>query len=327
MPLTPSEQLCFDGVYFLIGAGASRYVTPCCDGDFDFPLGRHIFNEFIAEISDPNRIENKSLPERQRKWVLEDISRFGSIDELLHQASDEGYDELIECGRWFVDGRIYKAEAAAKCRHGNFVAPWVGRLMDFVTHGVNSYEEARERIRPPYENARELTFHTLNYDRVVEFSLLNYFSRRFPDSSDKLKILCDLNNEGVRHLHGGLGTLNDRKFGEPAKNDESMVRFWFEKSDKEQDWRIQNTVMQLRANWVFFGFGFHQQIISRMLTSPQPNKFYVTDANGDERNKIESFQSCMGLSTPQITVGNQCSNVLIERLVSDYTKGIDHNSY
>jgi hypothetical protein len=85
--------------------------------------------------------------------------------------------------------------------------------------------------------------------------------------------------------------------------------------------------MQLRANWVFFGFGFHQQIISRMLTSPQPNKFYVTDANGDERNKIESFQSRMGLSTPQITVGNQCSNVLIERLVSDYTKGIDHNSY
>lgn len=318
MQLNPSEQLVYDGAYFLIGAGASRYVTPCYDGNHDFPLGYDLLNEFIAEISDPNGPDCRSLPEKQIKWLCECKIRFTSIDELLHEARDEGYDELIQCGRRFVDGRIYKAEATAKCRHGNFVAPWVGRLMDFVTHGVDSYEEARERIRPPYENARELTFHTLNYDRVVEFSLLNYFSRRFPDSSDKLKILCDLNNEGVRHLHGGLGTLNDRKFGEPAKNDESMVRFWFEKSDKEQDWRVQNTVMPLRAKWVFLGFGFHQQIISRVSTADPAVHFYATAASDADRTRFDNFRKCKKIINHHAERGSDCCTSLIESLIGSY---------
>ncbi len=317
--LKPPEQLVCDGAYFLIGAGSSRYVSTAYGGPPDFPLGKDLLHEFIAQLSEPLRPDCKSLPERQIKWTKESESRFRSIDELLHQARDEGYDELIECGRRFVDRRIYKAEATAKCRHGNFVVPWVERLMNFVTHGVKSYEEARDRIRPPYQNSRELTFHTLNYDRVVEFSLLNYLSLRFHDRKDRLKILCDIDNEGVRHLHGGLGTLNERPFGEPAKDDKSMVRFWFEKSDKEEDWHIQNTVMKLRSKWIFLGFGFHQQIISRISTADPAVHFYATAARDTDLKNFSDFWKCKNILYHQSRKGDDCCVSLIDSLIGSYS--------
>lgn len=316
--LKPPEQLICDGAYFLIGAGSSRHVSTAYGGPPDFPLGKDLLHEFIARLSDPLRPGYKSLPAGQRNWARDGERRFSSIDEFLHQARDEEYNELIECGRTFVDRRIHKAEADAKFRHGNFVVPWVERLMNFVTHGVKSYEESRDRIRPPYQNSRELTFHTLNYDRVVEFSLLNYLSRRFPDRKNRLKILCDIDNEGVRHLHGGLGTLNERPFGEPAKDDKSMVKFWFEKSDKEEYWRIQNTVMKLRSKWIFLGFGFHQQIISRISTADPAVHFYATAARDTDLKNFSDFCKCKNIINHQSRKGNDCCASLIDSLIGSY---------
>ncbi|MGA0846382.1 MAG: hypothetical protein ACO3RV_07565, partial [Luteolibacter sp.] len=44
---------------------------------------------------------------------------FSSIDEFLHQARSDGYNELIECGRKFVDRGIHKAVLSIPMRFPN----------------------------------------------------------------------------------------------------------------------------------------------------------------------------------------------------------------
>lgn len=320
MPLNPAEQLVSDGIYFLVGAGASRYVTKNIEGAPDFPLGSDLLKDFISEMSKPDEPCVQTLPIEQVEWFEINKHGFTSIDSLLERAHGNGFAELIDQGRIFVDDRISKAEAAALDKNGNFVVPWVGRLLDLATRGVSCYEHAIDRIKAPYDNCSQLTFHTLNYDRVIEFSLFNYLIARFANERHKIEQEFHSDIEWVRHLHGSLGTLKKRPFGQAPTGNKWVIRFWFETSPVPLNWPIQNRILDLRKNWVFLGFGFHDQITSRIDASGQKVRFYVTDASGGERKKIQDFQTRVGLRHGLRATGAHCNTELIDQLVADYEK-------
>jgi hypothetical protein len=313
MSLEPAEQLVHDGAYFLIGAGASRHLT-LDTSRVDFPLGVDLLENFSMEIVNSERVYSEPLPAEQKFWFEKNKNSYNSIDSVLHAAHEEGFKEIIDIGRGFVDRFISEAEAKALKNRGQFVVPWVKRLLDFTTKDARCYEHARDRITPPYENSNELTFHTLNYDRVVEFSFLNYLIDRF--RNERGEIENDLDNEMVRHLHGSLGTLKERPFGEPLKAESSTIRFWFEKSSSPHSWSIQNRLIDLRKNCVFLGFGFHEQITSRIAVPNRPVKFYVNDFKGSEKSKVKKFLSSLRACAAVPT--KDYSHEVIDALVADY---------
>lgn len=313
MSLEPAEQLAHDGAYFLIGAGASRHLT-LDTSRVDFPLGVDLLENFSMEIANSESAHSEPLPAKQKVWFEKNKNSHNSIDSVLHAADEEDFKEIIDIGRVFVDRSISEAEAKALKNRGQFVVPWVKRLLDFSTKDARCYEQARDRIRPPYENSNELTFHTLNYDRVVEFSFLNYLGDRFPNERGKIE--NDLENEMVRHLHGSLGTLKERAFGEPLKAESSAIRFWFEKSSSPQSWSIQNRLIELRKNCVFLGFGFHEQITSRIAALNRSVKFYFNDFKSSEKAKVKKFLSSMR-SCPAVPTKDY-SHEVIDTLVEDY---------
>ena len=120
----------------------------------------------------------------------------------------------------------------------------------------------------------------------------------------------------VRHLHGSLGTLKERAFGAPLKAESSAIRFWFEKSSCPQSWSIQNRLIELRKNCVFLGFGFHEQITSRIAAPNRSVKFYVNDFKNSEKAKAKRFLSSLGIDHAVPT--KDYSHEVIDALVEDY---------
>jgi hypothetical protein len=165
-----------------------------------------------------------------------------------------------------------------------------------------------------------VNFATLNYDRLLEISLLNYFVDRYPNAKDQ--IAQDFQTEGnlVQHQHGSLGSLQERPFGEVEIEQAPTLKFWFELSKDPQSWSILNSLSNARYHSVFIGFGFHQSIAKRFEFSSEKPRIYVTDFRNETGTKIADFLSTHDLENPNITTGDNCSIELIKRLAHECSK-------
>ncbi len=321
----PSMQASISGIHFFVGAGASHRISN--QHDPDFPLGSNLFESFKSIITDAETLQ---LPGEQKSWALENFSKHTSIDDFLKTAKDDEKKDLInlvELGRKFVDQEIsrceYEVSEHFKRHNRKLIAPWIKSLLDFMTQDAENYEQAYEQIKSVNDKNGDsypaLNFATLNYDRVIEFSLLNYFVDKYPSSEDQITL--DSQNL-VQHHHGGLGTLQERPFGEMQIDRPPTLKFWFELSKDPQEWPIMNAMNNARFHSVFLGFGFHESITQRFGFNGKLPKSYISNAICDPllEKKINIFLNTHGLENPIITTGSDCCLELIQRLVNEYSQ-------
>ena len=237
-----------------------------------------------------------------------------------------GHRDLVGLARKFVDQEISRCEqklaAYYKRLRKLLIVPWIESFLNFMTQDVYSYEDAYRRLKWVDENNNPsypaVNFATLNYDRLIEISLLNYFVDRYPN--DKGRIAQDFETLGnlVQHHHGSLGSLQERPFGEVEIEQAPTLKFWFEFSKDPQSWPILNALSKARYHSVFLGFGFHQSIATRFDFQGSKPKIYISDFGNELKGVIEKFSSTHELYAPTITNGADCCVELIHELINRF---------
>lgn len=328
---TPASLASKIGIHFFVGAGSSHHFSK--QKDYDFPLGSCLLEGFKFHV---NSADPHQLPEKQKSWAIKNFTKHKSIDGFLEMAYDLDYRELIELGRTFVDSKIISCEQkVAKYfadRSELLILPWIESFLDFMIQDTHCYEDAYRRLKwvdddknPSYPG---VNFATLNYDRLIEVSLKNYFTRKYPDAIDQITKNFETPGNLVQHHHGSLGSLQERPFGDVKEHPSPPLKFLFEYSDKPQQWPIMNAMRNARNHLVFLGFGFHQSIARRFDFQGKKPKIYTSDFGGelkksstnDFKTNIHEFTSRHDIETPITTCGPNCCVELIEKIINEFTE-------
>jgi hypothetical protein len=291
------------GIYILVGAGSS---VP-----FGFPDGTQLVDRFLESISSqlPQHVAKSvgdsfltKLRERQPK----------SIDELLKLTHDQGHFSLLEYGRMFVEKEISKAQNAAVGEQPErLILPWLGKLLDGLGEGCATYDDFMEVVRPT-DGRPGLSLNTLNYDLLLEFSIINYLNRRFPNRNTDISRDWDLAPQ-VNHLHGSInsGAYVCRAVSPRA----SKLSFWWEKSESPLNWSILNAVARCRDFFATIGFGFHRSVSNRFEASTRRPVLLCTDFNDSSNTEIERLRSQLDARQVVKTTKGNCSNSLVHELL------------
>jgi len=313
--MTPSGscRLARDGVYLFVGAGASVPLG--------FPSGGRLLKAFKIEIENACESYPKACRPSPREIdelrLLIASSSTSSIDDLLLEAHNRDLNGIVSFGRHFIDHRIITSEQRLVADQGPaFVSPWITKLLDYFTEGTANYEESYSRIRPLDASSPGIDVNTLNYDRVLEHSLMNWFLARYPASESEIRSAW-MGPALVRHHHGSLGTLAERPFGEPRRNRDPILKFWFERSNKAERWDINNKLIKLRKNLVVLGFGYHDLIVTRFDRLDLEKRVYLTAFDGGHDKRVQRFLIQLGQPNAYRTTGEHCIMESIDQLITD----------
>jgi hypothetical protein len=318
--LTPSIHASISGIHFFVGAGSSHRFSK--QDDYDFPLGSCLFEKFKSLVKSP---DPHQLPNEQKSWAIKNFAKHESIDAFLGMAYCLGYCDLVTLGKMFVDREIIDCEQKVakyfEDRSELLILPWIRSFLDFMTQGAVSFEKAYEKLKSLDGNKNPaVNFATLNYDRLIEISLINYFSQKYPKEKEEITKSFQIEGNLVQHHHGSLGPLQERPFGDAKENPSPTLKFWFEYSDKPQQWPIMNAMSNARNHGVFLGFGFHQSIATRFDFQGSKPKIYISDFGNKLEDEIETFLSTHELDAPTVTSGDTCCVELIEKLVNEFSE-------
>ncbi|MEX1049010.1 MAG: hypothetical protein WED15_05755 [Akkermansiaceae bacterium] len=329
--LNPSTQACISGIHFFVGAGSSHRISN--QGDYDFPLGSSLLKSFKLNVTSA---ATSVLPSEQKSWAIENFNQYKSIDEFLGMATCFGYRDLVDLGRKFVDLEISRCEAKVekyfKDHSKTLIVPWLESFLDFMTQDVDRHEDAYRRLKWVDDNNNAsyptVNFATLNYDRLIEISLKNYFTRKYPDAIEQITQDFETPGNLVQHHHGSLGSLQERPFGDVKENPSPTLKFLFEYPDESQHWPIMNAMSNARNHGVFLGFGFHQSIATRFDFNGTKPKIYISDfgnglekvSSSDFKDGVHDFIFRHGMEPPITTIGDKCCVELIGKLVKEFSK-------
>jgi hypothetical protein len=316
----PSIQASISGIHFFVGAGSSHRFSG--QADYDFPLGSTLLENFKSHV---RSADSHQLPSEQRSWAIENFNKHKSIDDFLDVAYFLGYCDLVTLGKKFVHREIIGCEQKVaryfEDRSELLILPWIQSFLDFMTHGAVSFEEAYKKLKRLDENKNPaVNFATLNYDRLIEVSLINYFIQKYPKEKQKITESFQVEGNLVQHHHGSLGSLQERPFGDVKENPSPTLKFWFEYPDKPQNWPIMNALSNERNHGVFLGFGFHQSIATRFDFQGSKPKIYISDFGKELKDEIETFLSTHELDDPTITNGADCCMKLIQELINEFSE-------
>jgi len=318
---TPAIHASISGIHFFVGAGASHRISN--QDHYDFPLGSSLLKSFKSIVADADA---QQLPGEQKSWAIENFDKHESIDGFLSMADCLRHRALVELGRKFVDSEIIgceqKVDKYFKDHSKPLIVPWIESFLNFMTQGVDSYEDAYRRLKWVDDNNNPsypaVNFATLNYDRLIEVSLKNYFARKYPDAIDQITKDFEIPGNLVQHDHGSLGFLQERPFGDVKENPTPTLKFWFEYPDSPPQWPVMNAMSNMRNHSVFLGFSFHQLIATRFEFQGSKPKIYISDFGNELEGVIEKFLSRHGLYTPTITNGADCCVELIHELINRF---------
>jgi hypothetical protein len=321
--LTPSIHASISGIHFFVGAGSSHRFSK--QDDYDFPLGSCLFEKFKSLVKSP---DPHQLPNEQKSWAIKNFAKHESIDAFLGMAYCLGYCDLVTLGKKFVDREIIGCEQKVakyfEDRSELLILPWIERFLDFMIQDIHCYEAAYRRLKWVEDNNKPsypaINFATLNYDRLIEVSLRNYFARKYPDAIDQITKDFETPGNLVQHHHGSLGSLQERPFGDVKENPSPTLKFLFEYPKKPQQWLIMNAMSNARNHGVFVGFGFHQSIVTRFDFQGSKPKIYISDFGNKLEDEIETFLSTHELDAPTVTSGDTCCVELIEKLINEFSE-------
>jgi hypothetical protein len=296
------------GICILVGAGSS---VP-----FGFPDGRQLVDRFIDYLK--SRLPELGVAGIDSAFLAELAAvKPTSIDQLLKLTHDRGYDSLLEHGRLFVENEIGAAQSAAiKVHSEGLVLPWLRKLLDGLGKDCSNYDTFMEAIRP-LDGRPALAFYTLNYDLLLEVSILNYLHERFPCRKSDILRDWDLAPQ-VNHLHGSIGLEAAATYF--STQAASRLSFWWEKSESPLAWGILNAVVNTRDLFATIGFGFHQSVNSRFGGGDRSRILLCTDFDGSSDAGINHLSMQLRARTVLRTTGKCCSEILVRELLAHYAR-------
>jgi hypothetical protein len=292
-------------IYLLVGAGSS---VP-----YGLPSGECLLREFQESLrSDRPESVYDSLSEEQLSHYLSTDQ--SSIDSLLESAHNSGHAQLVEYGRIFVASRIASAqENALKERGRDLIISWFGRLLDGIAGPNADYDRFMDVVRPLNPGRAGLSINTLNYDTLLELSLINYLRKRFPNRSPEIKEHWTLAPQ-IYHYHGSISESSEATSTERSGN--PNLHFWWEKSREPAHWRITNALIECRDTFAVVGFGFHESISARFRKSEKKTRLIYTNFSQVPDKHVQCLSKRISASHCVPKYGADCAEQLVDELLS-----------
>lgn len=314
-----------NGVSFFLGAGASM--------EMGFPSGAQLKRQIACRLRQPDRNHLGRTLLRAYPESRDKIRAFGhdlsactesSIDEfLLHRK------EYHDVGRMAVWLRILAAEKRA--RDKDLRHYWLYRFLDEFLGDTKHPEDLypHDTGSSSGQFIHGLTIHTLNYDRLAEYTVTTWIKNRIP-YLDLTKGNYEQNlNPGalIRHPHGALGPLFGAAavpFGSELPSDSAQLRrlasglkFWFEPNNSSYAYGITNRLMELRGVHVITGFGYHEMIGARFASPKSADAnldWVIATSSADVERKADDWLTSVygahGVRVTHLTKGARCEDAM-----------------
>ncbi len=252
---------------FVLGAGASK--------PYLFPLGSELKQQMIDCIG------NSTI-----KNTLNTIGFNNDLINSFHDALRYSYhptiDIFLEKKRIFRDiGAYVIARTLIPFENDVSLFPqrdWYGDLFTLL-------DFENEKTDPSYPS-----FISLNYDRSLEHFL--YMNIVYNCQDEKL---CHNKRRKIRiiHAHGNLGRYPDVHYGLDAndpstlKNAAERIRIISDRLDDSPDFKEAQQVIAKASNVVFFGFGYDDSTLIKLLGKSDINskKYHGTGIGISENTK------------------------------------------
>ena len=237
----------------ILGAGASY---PC-----GFQSGRELCDMIVDDHSSdlPRRMSETGFTQEEldnfkSEWRK---SLFLSVDAFL--GSNKGF---MNIGKAVMAYFLIKCEREDNLYTTANIQNWYKYLYSMM-HSVELDEFANNKI----------SFITYNYDRSLEYCLLNALKSGFPNVSNE-KAVSILNSIPIIHVHGELGKLKEmdshgRNYHPVASSEEitiAMNGIGVVSEDKDFDsaYLRAHEVLKSAENIIFLGFGYHPKNVERL---------------------------------------------------------------
>jgi hypothetical protein len=240
----------------VLGAGASAA--------YRFPSGPGLIEKIPDLLLPVERPESKfayQVFERERiLWFSEQIRKtpIRSIDRFL--ANHHADKPLLELGKYCIGWHILKAEENHK---GTPIHDWCqyffNKLLELSQYQPESIEDVPINI---------ITF---NYDRCLEYVIVEGLVRSFPITLEKaVEIGKKYAEKRITHVHGSLGDLDSLPYG--TMKDYSIILESFKANIKVvhegQDGRINFRVKSALSDSkevYFIGFGYLEDNLEKLI--------------------------------------------------------------
>ena len=237
----------------ILGAGASF--------PYGFPLGEKLFNMVIDDHS-------TDLPKRMSETGFNQVE-LGNFRSALRRSLFPSVDAFLEVNESFMDiGKAVMAYFLIRCEREDKLyttantQDWYRYLYN-IMHSVELDEFANNKI----------SFITYNYDRSLEYRLLNALKFGFPDVSSE-KAASILDSIPIIHVHGELGKLkeldsNGREYHPVVSSQEIKIAMngigvVSEDKDNNPAYLRAHEVLKSAKNVIFLGFGYHPKNVERL---------------------------------------------------------------
>lgn len=335
---------------FIVGAGASS--------ELGLPVGRGLLEQISRtvtvtsgergpEIRMPDRVlsallhviaTNGRFSVAQERyitaialWIAQNAPLAPSIDNLLHAHESDAH--IKACGKILIAHCISAAEKASKLAEvtntsGHFSKwdshssdHWLGRVFWLLAEG-SSFDEFKRRLS-------QIDFITFNYDRCIEFFLLNAAASYFRLTSDQLGELK--NSLTVLHTYGHLGDLGIAGeqmtgFGEIGQIHEiaSSISTFTDGMNDEAGLQAMRLSLSKADQIFFLGFGFlalnMDLLFSDFVCELKP-KIYGTAFRLSSNSRLLLDHSIrarvrqgVNRAHPGVTIGNDSITVELQEL-------------
>jgi hypothetical protein len=299
------------GIYLLVGAGSSVH--------YGFPSGDCLLRDFQDSLRSeiPEDVAASLTGQSLSKFLSPNYS---SIDALLEEAHTSGHSQLVQYGRSFVALRITRSEECALREHGHgLTIRWLEMLLDGIVGPDSDYQRFMEVIRPLDNTRCGLSINTLNYDRLLERSLINYLNRRFPNSSSEIKRDW-VEAPQVYHCHGSV--ISDSLAAHGLEPGKPNLQFWWERSNEPGAWTVANKLLERRDVFAAIGFGFHQSIVDRFEKRNAATRLFCTDYTGRSGELVR----CLGGKISAVSFVTENGPHCAEKLVAELLRFVHRDS-
>ncbi len=241
----------------ILGAGASR--------PYGFPMGREMVREATTSVSCEDEPLTIAGDLQQRGGVARDD--FEGFQQAMKAALPPSIDAFIETrpqfeeiGKTVIAYLLIRRETDTAFYDREIANPggeaWYGYLLDLLH--TPTFDEFADN---------KLTIVTFNYDRSLEFCLLEALQSRYNRSREDC--LAALESIPIIHLHGSLGSLDDRPYDDNVDYDRLQIardgiRIVHQVDTNEPQFTEARSAMEQAEHMVFLGFGYHRKNIERL---------------------------------------------------------------
>ena len=253
---------------FVIGAGASAPAG--------FPTGRQLLSQ--ARLRSPNEMHQFTqgaiaLDQAEQLSNTLRMTLVSSIDVMLEHRQD-----LWPAGKRLISALLINQETRFRATIQDVPEDWLSWIFERMSDGCIGLDAF---------GANPVSFVTFNYDRLLEYRLVNGLAARYQSTS--LRASEVLKHLPVIHLHGSIGPIFHAQepsaqelipfggddagvaFGRAMNGAEQNIQVVYEAVPESPAFKRARKLLQSADQVVFLGFGFAQSNVDRLALDHLPN--------------------------------------------------------